>query len=74
MRGGHSVPVDAIQRRYPDTMAKLAEAVAMADRAYVLDNSDYRRRLLLITQSGTVRLRARLLPIWLLEALPDLTG
>lgn len=73
-RGGHTVPVDAIQRRYPDTMAKLADAMAMADRAYVVDNSNYRRRLLLITQSGIVRFRARLLPAWVVGALPDLIG
>ena len=73
-RGGHSVPIDAIQWRYPDTMSKLSEAVAIADRAYILDNSGYRRRLLMITASGVVRFRAKLLPSWLTGALPDLTA
>ena len=71
VRGGHSVPIDAIQRRYPDTMAKLSEAVAIADRAYMLENSGYRRRLLMITASGAVRFRAKLLPSWLRAALPE---
>ena len=33
--GGNTVPTDAIQRRYPDTMSKLPQAVALAARAYV---------------------------------------
>ena len=70
-RGGHKVPIDAIQRRYPDTMAKLSQAVALADRAYILDNSGYRRRLLMITAPGVVRFRAKLLSPWLRAALPE---
>lgn len=73
-RGGHSVPIDAIQRRYPDTMSKLSQAVELANRAYVLDNSDRRRRLLLSMDGGRVRFRARSLPLWLLNALPDVAG
>lgn len=68
--GGHSVPLDAIIRRYPDTMSKLASAIEIADRSYILDNSDERRRLLLIYESGATRYRSRILPGWIRTALP----
>lgn len=70
-RGGHPIPVSAIERRYPDTMAKLARAVQLADRSFILDNSDRRRRLLLAIDGGTVRFRAKALPSWFHRALPD---
>lgn len=55
--GGHSVPVEAIQRRYPDSLARFAPALELADRGYLFDNSE-RRRLLLIRARGRVRFRA----------------
>ncbi len=73
-QGGHSVPVDALHRRYPDSLAKLGPALAVADRGYVLDNSGRRRRLLLIRERGRVRFQAAELPAWLRGALPDLAG
>lgn len=68
--GGHSVPLDAIVRRYPNTMSKLANAVEIADRSFILDNSDERRRLLLIHENGTSRYASRTLPEWIRTALP----
>jgi predicted ABC-type ATPase len=69
--GGHSVPLDAIIRRYPDTMSKLASAVEIADRSYILDNSDERRRLLMIHENGATRYLSRVLPEWIQAALPN---
>ena len=71
-RGGHSVPVSAILRRFPDTLAKLPRAMALAERSYVLDNSGERRRLLLVHEDGRTRFRARDLPGWFRAALPEL--
>lgn len=71
-RGGHSVPVTAIVRRYPDTLAKLPRAMALADRTFVLDNSDDRRRLLLSYEDGHARFVSRDLPQWFASALPDI--
>ena len=68
-RGGHSVPVDALERRYPDSMRKLAEAIGLVDRAYVFDNSGARRRLLLIRQDGSDRYVAERPPAWFTAAL-----
>jgi predicted ABC-type ATPase len=38
--GGHNVPEDRIIARYARTMARLPDAVAVADRTYLFDNSD----------------------------------
>jgi predicted ABC-type ATPase len=38
--GGHDVPTDRIVARYGRTLALMPEAIALADRALVFDNSD----------------------------------
>ena len=48
-------------------------ATAMANRTYVVDNSDRRRRLLVLRDEGRIRFLARRLPSWLVTALPNLT-
>jgi predicted ABC-type ATPase len=50
--GGHDVPIDAIMRRFPDSMAKLSAAIEMATGAYVIDNSGIRQRLLIKIEDG----------------------
>lgn len=70
-RGGHAVPLEAIERRYPDTMSKLGRAIAIADRVYVFDNSDRRRRLLLNRDSGRNKFLSTSLPAWARSALCD---
>ncbi len=37
--GGHAVPEDKIRKRCLGSLALLSQAVAFADRAYVIDNS-----------------------------------
>jgi predicted ABC-type ATPase len=63
--GGHDVPLDAIARRFPVSLANLAPALALADRAYIFDNSEERRRFLLKVEGGAVRWQAERLPTWL---------
>ena len=72
--GGHAVPVHAIERCFPVAMAKLSLAMALADRSYILDNSDRRRRLLTVVDEGRIKFLARDIPGWLNKALPDLGG
>lgn len=69
--GGHDIPVAAILRRYPDTMGKLATALEMVDRAYVIDNSERHRRLLLNREGDRVTYVAADLPAWALQAIPE---
>jgi predicted ABC-type ATPase len=68
--GGHNVPINAILRRYPDTMAKLATALDMVDRAYIIDNSQTRQRLLIKIESDRVCSVAENLPAWAMRAVP----
>ena len=70
-QGGHDVPLDAIARRFPASLANLPRALELADRAYIFDNSEERRRLLLRGEEGRVRWRAADLPSWLREAVPE---
>jgi predicted ABC-type ATPase len=68
--GGHDVPVTAIARRHPDSLAKLPEALSLSDRAYVLDNSGRRRRLVMIREAGRVRYLHPRAPGWFIQAAP----
>lgn len=69
--GGHDVPKEAILRRYGRSMAALADAVAIAHRSWVFDNSGGQRRLLLRLERERVIKRAPILPAWAAEAVPQ---
>lgn len=68
--GGHNVPVAAVMRRYPDTMSKLTTALAMAERAYIIDNSGLRRRLLVKIENGHATSVADNMSAWAVRAVP----
>ena len=68
--GGHHVPPEDVARRYSRSMTNLATALQIVDRAFVLDNSSQRRRLLLSMEHGQVKHRSRNLPRWAHDALP----
>jgi predicted ABC-type ATPase len=69
-RGGHAVPLDDIFRRFDRSLNNLSSALAMADRAMILDNSSARRRLLLSIEDGRVKHAAKTLPDWAKTAVP----
>lgn len=69
--GGHAVPVSAVLRRYPNVLARLPKAMALADRTFILDNSGSRRRLLMVEEAGRVRFVTRDPPAWFIAALPE---
>jgi len=68
--GGHTVPDDAIARRFNQSMGNLPEAMKLADRALVFDNTGKRRRLILSRENGRTKLVSRNLPQWAREAIP----
>lgn len=68
-RGGHAVPLTHVERRYPDTIAKLPIAIGIADRTYVFDNSGRERRLLLRRAQGRNLVVSTTMPAWAREAL-----
>jgi predicted ABC-type ATPase len=69
--GGHNVPKEAILRRYGRSMAALADAIAIAHRTWVFDNSGGQRRLLLKLETDRVAKLAPALPAWAVEAIPQ---
>ncbi|WP_434621600.1 AAA family ATPase [Azospirillum sp. B2RO_4] len=68
--GGHDVPKEAIMRRYGRSMAALVDAVAIAHRTWIFDNSSGQRRLLLKREMDRTTKLALNLPAWAIESLP----
>jgi predicted ABC-type ATPase len=69
-KGGHTVPTADVARRFARSLSHLATTLIMVDRAYVLDNTGRRYRLLLSMEYGRVKRLSRHLPSWAREALP----
>lgn len=70
-RGGHPVPLADIFRRFDRSLSNLHTALPMVDRAFVLDNSGDRRRLLFSIEAGRVKHLAKNLPEWAQKAVPE---
>lgn len=64
--GGHAVPEDKVVSRIPRTMQNIKTALVLADKAYLLDNSDYLKPFDLVAQitQGLVTKKAKTLPDW----------
>nr|WP_298414391.1 hypothetical protein [uncultured Halomonas sp.] len=64
--GGHDVPKDKIFSRFPRTLAHLREAVQMADRTMVFDNSELEKthRHLMTLERGRITNQKNDLPEW----------
>jgi predicted ABC-type ATPase len=69
--GGHNVPLADVFRRFDRSMATLAAGLTIADRSYVIDNSDRRRRLLVSRENGQVKHLAKVIPAWAIDAIPS---
>ncbi len=69
-KGGHDVPPADLMRRYPDSLANVARALAISERAWVIDNSGASRHLLFSRGHRRIRYLAADLPAWALEAIP----
>ena len=69
--GGHDVPTEDVDRRYIRSMVNLAIALQSVDRAFVLDNTGQRYRLLLTLEGDRVKHLSRNLPRWAQDALPS---
>jgi predicted ABC-type ATPase len=74
MRGGHTVPIEKIVSRYARSMANLAPAIELADRAYLYDNSEdgVEARLCARTHEGLLRKVYGQLPPWVAQAVDAL--
>ncbi|OAN50526.1 zeta toxin family protein [Paramagnetospirillum marisnigri] len=62
--GGHRVSGADVERRYRRSMDNLPQALALADRAWLLDNSRARMRLIAAIEHNQVKSQASTLPRW----------
>jgi predicted ABC-type ATPase len=69
-QGGHDVPIADSDRRYPRSMANLEEAMRIADRSMVIDNSGDRHRIVLLRENDRTRYLSGDLPRWAESAIP----
>jgi predicted ABC-type ATPase len=70
-QGGHDVPKEKLETRYPRTMANLRSALREMPHVWVFDNDDLRHpfRLVAVYQAGRQMELAKPVPIWLKPAL-----
>ena len=67
-QGGHDVPEDRIRSRYRRSIDLLDEACAVADRAFVFDNSGDQHELLVeLSEGEELMVHADTLPAWFSE-------
>lgn len=67
--GGHNVPVVDILRRFQRCLDNFPAALNIADRAFIFDNTENRRRLVMVRELGITRRLAINLPAWLKDTL-----
>lgn len=74
LQGGHTVPLEKIISRYGRSMMHLADAIELADRVYVYDNSvdDREAQLCARTRAGELRKVYGPLPEWVADAIESL--
>lgn len=64
-QGGHHVPEQDVRRRYTRSMENLAQAIELADRATIIDNTLRQEpRIVLKTNAGRITEQAEELPVW----------
>jgi predicted ABC-type ATPase len=69
IKGGHDVPDEDIRRRYYRSLANLPEAMRLADKATVYDNSGSEPIMVLEAHNGAITWRAEQMPAWAEEIL-----
>lgn len=68
-RGGHDVPDDTVRGRYPRSLAMIKQAMAIADRTRVFDNSAFGKphQYVMTIEQGRVTKAGENLPQWARE-------
>ncbi len=70
-RGGHDIPATTILRRYAKSLANLKHAIDLAERAFIVDNTGARHRLLVTVDHGQLRHQSPRMPAWAKAAILD---
>ena len=74
LNGGHEVPISKTISRYFGSLKKLAEAISIADRVYLYDNSveNTEPRLILRTSEGKIAKRyTDDIPLWVKKVIKE---
>ena len=74
MQGGHWIEPETIRRRVAGSLGNLPAAIAIADRAVLLDNSGSSHRQVLEIERGRVLFEAPDLPRWLAGQMPRIAA
>jgi predicted ABC-type ATPase len=64
LQGGHDVSDEDVRRRYTRGLGNLPEAIRIADRAIIYDNSQNRHRKLLESENSRITWTANKQPQW----------
>ncbi len=72
-QGGHDVPGDKLQQRFPRILANLKAAIPALPHVFILDNSDLRipYRLVALYEDGVAQFIEDPVPAWLRPLLPE---
>lgn len=73
-QGGHWIDPDTVRRRVAGSLENLAAAVAIADRAVLLDNSGDSHRRVLDIERGRIAFEAPDPPAWLVAQRPRIAA
>ncbi len=71
--GGHAVPEDKVESRIPRTLEHMKTAIQLADKAYLLDNSDNEQPFVLeaFIEAGVLSGPEKSMPEWVLHLLNE---
>lgn len=69
--GGHDVPRQKIKERYLRCMELLFQALAIADSAYLFDNSNHQPVMIAYKENGTLETVTDTVPVWYTRFVTD---
>ena len=72
--GGHNVLTDKIKSRYYRSLENLLNAVKLADRAYIFDNSGAESKLIAEINDGEIEIKSSSIPAWFGKYILDRVG
>jgi len=71
-KGGHSVPSDAIPRRYIQSLSNMSKVAPIVDMLYIFDNSGKEHRLLLGMKDRRIKYQSENIPKWAKSIIPEI--
>lgn len=62
--GGHNVPSDKVESRYYRSMDNLFDAINIADKSYIFDNSHKQPKLIATVLNDKLEIQSSTVPLW----------